>query len=320
MRRPEELRSSRATKDPQSRCPVYGGHAESPASSLLLLCLAAPTTAQDFWAHWGDGKAELNGYALKQPRYGAVRTGTSVLIFVTEEFSDTLRVKADPGKHPASDVYPVMKLNAVRDFSTGIYDYSVMTSAFLRVAPGWPVAKVSFSSQEWCGHVWHQVVPRDGKLAGLFHSYFDGEADGVDDLAFPKDGVFEDALPVLLRGWNGDYLKPGESRVVPFLPSLLWARLHHKPLAWTKATIARAASTRFVTVPAGRFDVDRLHRGDGGRAQARVRDRVGIAPPADPPDRPGWRRADPQGLDPPSVLAAQRPRRRAAPEGPRACG
>jgi hypothetical protein len=191
---------------------------------------------------------------LKQPRYGTVRTGTSVLIFVTEDFSDTLRVKADPGKHPASDVYPVLKLDAVRGFSTGIYDYNVMTSAFLRVAPGWPVAKISFSSQEWCGHVWHQVVPRGGKLAGLFHSYFDGEADGTDDLALPKDGVFEDALPVLLRGWNGDYLEPGESRAVPFLPSLLWARLNHKPLAWTKATIARAANTRPVTVPAGRFD------------------------------------------------------------------
>ena len=224
-------------------------------SFLLLLCFAVPAEPQDFWAHWGDGKAELNGYALKQPRYGTVRTGTSVLIFVTEDFSDTLRVKADPGKHPASDVYPVLKLNAGRRFSTGIYDYSVMTSAFLRVARGWPVAKVSFSSQEWCGHVWHQVVPRGGKLAGLFHSYFDGEADGADDLALPKDGVFEDALPVLLRGWNGEYLKPGESRTVPFLPSLLWARLNHKPLAWTTATIARAANTRPVTVPAGRFDV-----------------------------------------------------------------
>ena len=224
-------------------------------SSLLLLSFAVPLSAQDFWAHWGDGKAELNGYALRQPRYGTVRTGTSVLIFVTEDFSDSRRVKADRGKHPASDVYPVLKVNAVRDFQTGIYDYNVMTSSFLRVAPGWPLAKVSFSSQEWCGHVWHQVVPRGGKLAGLFHSYFDGEADGADDLAFPKDGVLEDALPVLLRGWNGEYLKPGESRTVPFLPGLLWSRLNHKPLAWTKAAIARAATTRAVSVPAGRFDV-----------------------------------------------------------------
>ena len=78
-----------------------------------------------------------------------------------------------------------MKLNAVRDFQTGIYDYNVMTSTFLRVARGWPLAKVSFSSQEWCGHVWHQLVPRGGKLSGLFHSYFDGEADGTDTLDLP---------------------------------------------------------------------------------------------------------------------------------------
>jgi hypothetical protein len=223
---------------------------------LFLLSLATrPTRAQDFWAHWGDGKAEIDGYALEQPRYGTLRSGTAVLVYVTEDFSDSLRVKADPGKHPASDVYPVMKLNAVRDFQTGVYDYNVMTSTFLRVAPGWPVAKVSFSSQEWCGHVWHQVVPRGGRLAGLFHSYFDGEADGTDDLAFPEKGVLEDALPILLRGWNGEYLKPGESRAVPFLPSLLWARLRHRSLAWTQAKIARAATVRGVSVPAGRFDV-----------------------------------------------------------------
>jgi hypothetical protein len=222
---------------------------------LLVLLVASPAAPQDFWKHWGDGKAELNGYSLKQPRYGTLRTGTAVLVFVTEDFSDSLRVKADQGKHPASDVYPVLKANAMRGFQTGIYDYNVMTSTFLRVAPGWPVAKVSFSSQEWCGHVWHQIAPRGGRLGGLFHSYFDGEADGVDALEWPKDGVLEDALPVLLRGWNGAYLEPGESRTVPFLPSLLWTRLNHRPLGWTKATIARAAATRSVSVPAGRFDV-----------------------------------------------------------------
>jgi hypothetical protein len=226
------------------------------APSLLpLLLLAPPASAQDFWSHWGDGKAELDGYALEQPRYGAVRKGTALLVFVTEDFSDSLRVKADPGQHPPADVYPVMKLNSVRDFRTGIYDYHVMTSTFLRVAAGWPVAKVSFSSQEWCGHVWHQILPRAGKLGGLFHSYFDGEADGVDDLPLPEGGVVEDALPILLRPWKGVYLKPGESRAVPFLPALLWARLNHTPLAWTRATISRAPATRLVSVPAGRFEV-----------------------------------------------------------------
>ena len=222
----------------------------------VLLMVALPAGADDFWTHWGDGRAELNGYRLVQPRYGAKRAGTAVLVFVTEDMSDSLRVKADPGRHPASDVYPVLKLNEVRDFQTGIYDYNVLTSTFARVAAGWPVAKVSFSSQEWCGHVYHQILPRSGRIAGTFHSYFDGEADGKDDLEMPKDGVLQDVLPILLRGWKAVYLSPGESRSVPFLPSLLDARLNHRPLAWGRARIARAGAPVTVTVPAGAFKVD----------------------------------------------------------------
>jgi hypothetical protein len=224
------------------------------AAALSLAC-AGPVSAQDFWAHWGDGRAELSGYRLTQQRYGAPREGTAVLIYVTEEFSDALRVKADPGQHPPSDVYPVLKLNAVRGFQTGIYDYNVMTSVFARVAAGWPVAKVSFSSQEWCGHVYHQILPRGAAVKGVFHSYFDGEADGSDELGLPEGGVFEDALPILLRGLRGEYLKAGESRTVPLLPSLLSSRLEHKKLGWTQATIARAAKTASVRVPAGAFEV-----------------------------------------------------------------
>jgi len=230
--------------------------------SLVLLAVLVPSLARaadpappDFWKHWGDGQAELNGYRLKQPRYGAVRTGTAVLIFVTEDFSDSLRVKADPGKHPASDVYPVMKLNTVRDFQTGIYHYDVMTSVFARVAAGWPVAKVSFSSQEWCGQVYHHLIPRNGRVSGVFHSYFDGEADGTDELALPADGVFDDVLPILLRGWQGTYLQAGQKKSVPYLPSLLSARLAHTRLKWGRAEIARAAAVESVTVPAGRFRV-----------------------------------------------------------------
>jgi hypothetical protein len=230
--------------------------------SVLALALGAVAAlgsreadAEDFWKYWGDGKAELAAYRLTQPRYGAKRRGTAVLIFVTEDMSDSLRVKADPGKHPADDVYPVMKLNDVRDFQTGIYDYNVMTSVFSRVLPGWPVAKVSFSSQEWCGHVYHQLLPRAETVTGILHSYFDGEADRSENLPSPADGVYEDALPILLRGWGMFYLKPGESRSVPFLPSLLTARLAHKKLAWGRATIRRAPDTSSLSVPAGRFEV-----------------------------------------------------------------
>jgi hypothetical protein len=227
----------------------------SPGAAPRAVTPLSTESSTAFWRHWGDGRAEMNGYRLVQPRYGAPRTGSAVYIFVTEDFSDSLRVKADPGKHPASDVYPVMKLNAVRQFQTGIYDYKVMTSAFARVASGWPVAKVSFSSQEWCGHVYHQILPRPGKMEGVYHSYFDGEADGQDNLPQPEGGVYEDVLPILARGWGSTYLQAGESRKVAYLPSLLRARLEHKKLAWGRATISRSAATSTVKVPAGSFEV-----------------------------------------------------------------
>jgi hypothetical protein len=219
----------------------------------LVCATATAARADEFWKYWGDGKAELDGYALTEPRYGQLRRGTAVAIFVTEDFSDALRVKADPGKHPPSDVFPVMKVNLVRDFQTGIYDYNTMTSTFLRTegAPPFALAKTSFSSQEWCGHVYMQWLPRANHLVGTSHSYFDGEADGAHELELPAGAVVEDALPVLLRGLRGDYLPVGQSKTVPFLRSQLRTRLLHVPAKWGEATISRAASPTSVKTALG---------------------------------------------------------------------
>jgi hypothetical protein len=218
-----------------------------------LLLASRNAAADDFWSFWGDGKAELAGYALTQPRYGELRTGTAVLIFVTEDFSDTLRVKADPGKHPPSDVFPVLKLNFVRDFQTGIYDYNVMTSTFLRTEAAFSVAKISFSSQEWCGHVYLQWLAREGGLVGESHSYFDGEADARLQLPLPSGGVLEEQIPILIRDLRGDWLHPGESRTVPFLPSALRARLDHQPQKWGEATVRRIAAPIEVKTALGKL-------------------------------------------------------------------
>ncbi len=224
---------------------------------LLTNTTAASTVTapEDFWSHWSDGRAEMNGYRLTQPRYGAARRGTAVLVFVKEDMSDSVRVKADPGRHPPEDVFPVLKLNAIRDFQTGIYDYNVMTSVFAEPAPGWPLAKVSFSSQEWCGHVYHQILFRQGGIESESHSYFDGEADTRLTLPRPADGLVEDALPIVLRNWGYFVLRPGESRDVPFLMSLLRARLTHTTLAWGRAKVSRSSDVRAVRVPAGAFRV-----------------------------------------------------------------
>ncbi len=41
-------------------------------TALLLFGIAAGAAA-DFYAHWGDGKAELSSYKIVQPRYGELR-------------------------------------------------------------------------------------------------------------------------------------------------------------------------------------------------------------------------------------------------------
>jgi hypothetical protein len=213
------------------------------AVMLIALRLPSPSRADEFWKDWGDGQAELDGYSLVEPRYGELRRGQAVMIFVTEDFSDTLRVKADPG-HPKSDVYPVLKLNFVRDFQTGIYDYNTMTSTFVRTEfkpeSPWPLVKLSFASEEWCGSVYSQWLSKNGRLEGTLHSYFDGEADQTPSLPLQPGGVLEDQVPILVRGLRGEWLKDGESRTVPYLPSNFRARLSHKMQAWGEATVSRA--------------------------------------------------------------------------------
>jgi hypothetical protein len=51
-------------------------------------------------------------------------------------------------------------------------------------------------------------------------------------------------------------LAPGESRDVALLRSLERSRLRHVPLAWDRATLARAAQPGTITVPGGTFEVE----------------------------------------------------------------
>jgi hypothetical protein len=228
---------------------------------VLLLALAANPFDQAFWRTWGDGQAELDGYELTYPRYGKTRQGTAVAIFVTEPFSEAARVKADAGKHPAADVFPVMKLNLVEDFQTGIYDYNEMTSSFVALeakaghSPG-TLVKVSFSSQEWCGAVWAQLLFDPTRARLTSHSYFDGEADQQAELPAPPGGISGDQLMLWARGMAQPWLTPGQSTQVSFLPSLQASRHEHKPLAWSRARLSRGDKVQEITVPAGRFKVD----------------------------------------------------------------
>ncbi|MEE2830550.1 MAG: hypothetical protein VX498_15280 [Myxococcota bacterium] len=239
-----------------------------------------------FWAHWGDGRAELAGYRLTQPRYGEARRGEAVLITVTEDLTRASRVKSDGGHF---DEFPVIKLNEVRDFGTGVYDYNVMTSTFLPLDGSGPLGlptKISFSSQEWCGHVWEQFRIQDSATARTLHSYFDGEADMRETLVIPPGGVFGDAMPLLARGLAGELLSPGESRQVPWMRTSLQRRLGHHRSDWVAATIGRGSDPVQMEVPAGSFEVELWTASINGATSTWWIERA-------PPHRlVGWERSD----------------------------
>ena len=237
------------------------GSCHSPVAQPVRTSLPPPEFDAGFWSAWGDGQAELAGYDLVYPRYGQLRRGTAVTVFVTEPFSNTARVKADPGKHPPSDEFPVMKLNLVKDFQTGIYDYNLMLSSFVALKPvnerpaGFPT-KASFSSQEWCGQVYEQLLFDSTSIRSESHSYFDGEADRQARVDYPANGVSADTLFLWVRGMAAPALKPGEERNVTLLRSLEAVRLGHQPLAWAEGKLSRGSSLDAVRVPAGAFEAE----------------------------------------------------------------
>ncbi len=177
-------------------------------SALACSFSSALAADPDFGSHWHDGRAELDGYRWTVTRYGESRTGQCVMIYVTEPFSESKKVKVnDPSRNPR-DTFDALKLNLVRDFQTGIYDYNTMVSLFVRSDDFEPV-KISFSSAEWCGHVYEELLFGPRRINERYFSYFEGETSS-ETIDRKTDGVSEDNLFIRLRGLRGDYLEPGE--------------------------------------------------------------------------------------------------------------
>jgi hypothetical protein len=180
------------------------------------------------------------------------------MITVTEPFSASKHVKVDDPAANPSDTFEALKLNLVRHFQTGIYDYHTIVSLFTRSRDFAPV-KVAFSCAEWCGQVYEEDVFGTGGaggsqgITGFFRSYFEDESANI-RLPARRGGVEEDDLFILLRGLRGDYLPPGGTRSVALFPSPFIRRLAHRPAGWVAAGIGRAPHPQRVVVPAGTFD------------------------------------------------------------------
>lgn len=175
--------------------------------------------SKEFKEYWYAGNAEITSYKLEQARYGELRVGTSVLIYVTEPFLADKQVKADRSN---PENISVLKLNSTKKYLTGIYPYSIMSSSFYPVHDNQQALKVTFSAQEWCGQVFAQINNREKFKIKTF-SYFESEGDNAFEL---DKNVMENEL------WNRIRINPLDLPVGEFkmIPSLEYVRLAHKEL------------------------------------------------------------------------------------------
>ena len=185
--------------------------------------------SEAFKQKWFVGQAEITSFDLQQARYGEMRNGTAVQIFVSEDFSANKLVKLDdPNSTPEKAT--VLKMNFTKKFNTGIYPYSMMVSSFVPVnitANGHPL-KVSCTSQEWCGHTFSQIENKGGKYDYTLHSYFEkeGEQKSTHEATFTEDEM-----------WNRIRINPENMPhgKIKIIPGLFYLRLSHKAFAATDA-------------------------------------------------------------------------------------
>jgi hypothetical protein len=170
--------------------------------------------------YWYQGKAEITTYHLKQNRYEDIHPGEVVMIFVTEDFLTDVQVKNDQYRNTNST--SILKNNKISRFTTGIYDYSMMTSTFTPVNRNeFPhTLKVTMSSQDWCGQSYQQLNFQDGKYVSELHSYFEKEADRNTAI---EESLIEDEIVNLIR-FGPESLPTGELFMIP---SLCFLRLKH---------------------------------------------------------------------------------------------
>lgn len=199
-------------------------------SFVLLACSSQPKPSSPkdfdpdsaFKDYWFNGLAEVQSYDLLQTRYGEVRHGEAVLIFVTEPFSMQTYTKADQkGKNDVS----VLKCNFTKRFNTGIYPYSIMTSTFVPVHHPTRGLKISCSVQEWCGHVYTEWL-RKKKLEGHVRSYFQGESEEV---KLAEDVWCEDDLWTTLR-IDPTLLPTGKVNILPSVHLIRLLHLSNQPI------------------------------------------------------------------------------------------
>jgi hypothetical protein len=147
-------------------------------------------------SYWNDGKAEFDIYDAQIARYGIPRPCEVLHILVREPFDPKQLVKPEGPQRP--DTIAVLKLNQIMHVPTGLYVYQQMHSNFWRVDNA-QLLKFSLTSSDSCGNTFKQARREGDRFAYEYHTYWDGMADGKENVTVPANGYFYDELPWLVR-------------------------------------------------------------------------------------------------------------------------
>ncbi|MHA7128947.1 hypothetical protein [Algoriphagus namhaensis] len=199
----------------------------------------AAVQESEFSGYWYQNQAEINVYALEQVRYGEIREGEAVMIFVTEDFSKKDQVKLDNPQDTPSDARKVLKLNKTRSFQTGVYPYHTMLSVFTPVYDELKSPKIVASVTEWCGQAFTQMNWRNSNYQIRQFSYFESEG----DREFKINAASEDELWNLIR-LNPELIEEGESSLIP---GLVYQRFSHVPLKNENVLLSKKSINPSVT-------------------------------------------------------------------------
>jgi hypothetical protein len=198
-------------------------------------------------SYWGDSKAEFNFYDAQIVREGQSRPCEALHIAVREPFDPKQWVKVDDWKRP--DVVPVLRLNQVLHVPTGVYVVQQMHSNFWKIDNGL-LLKWSLTHSDSFGNTFKEVRRFGEQLAFNWHTYWDGMADGSENISPPANGYFYDELPLRVR--TIDFSKQAGEFDIQLAPSVINSK---------KDTIEFKPAKVSFTVTERKIDISVQHSG-----------------------------------------------------------
>jgi hypothetical protein len=192
-------------------------------------------------SYWGDGKAEFNIYDAQIVRDGQPRPSEALHVLTREPFDSKQFVRSNDPKRP--ETIAVLKLNQVLHVPTGLSVLQQMHTSFWRVddARFW---KFTLTSSDSVGNTYKEARRTGDQFAYEFRTYWDGIADGKENIVLPAGGIFYDELPLRVR--LIDFSKPNGEFEIQLAPTIINAKKDN--IAFKTAKVSFTSTARAIDV------------------------------------------------------------------------